>query len=56
METQKLDNPMPKETAFEEDDIVDAIEEDGADEVDQNFIDELDNSMSEEIRQDQLKA
>ena len=56
METQKLENPAPQEAAFEDDDIVDAIQEDGADEVDQSFIDELDNSMSEEIRQDQLKA
>jgi len=56
MATQKLDNPMPKEEAFEEDDIVDALPEEGADGIDQSFIEELDNSMSREISQDQLKA
>ena len=56
METQKLDDPRPKETAFESDDIVDAVPEDSADEIDQSLIDELDNTVSEELRKDQLKA
>lgn len=63
METQKLDNPVPvpppaaapEETAFEDDDIVDALPGDG-DDVDQSFIDELDDSISKAIRTDQLKA
>ncbi len=57
METQKLDRAaIPAETAFEEDDVVDALSETGASEIDQSFINELDSSMAEEISQDKLKA
>ena len=58
METQKLDpsTMIPNETAFEEDDVVDALSETGAVEIDHSFIDELDNSMDKEINQDQIKA
>jgi predicted component of type VI protein secretion system len=58
METQKLDpsTMIPNETAFEEDDVVDALSDTGAVEIDQSFINELDNSMAEEINQDQIKA
>jgi predicted component of type VI protein secretion system len=58
METQKLDpsTMIPNETAFEEDDVVEALSDTGAVEIDQSFINELDNSMAEEINQDQIKA
>ena len=56
IETQKLDDPRPKESPFESDDIVDAVPEAGADDIDRDFIGELDDSMSEKLRQDQLKA
>ncbi len=58
METQKLDPAAmtPHETAFEEDDVVDALCQSGAVEIDQSFIDELDNSMSQDISEDQIKA
>ena len=46
----------PAESAFETDDVVDALSESGASEIDQSFIDDLDNSMSEAISEDQLKA
>jgi len=57
-ETQKLDpsTMTPNETAFEEDDVVDALSESGTIDIDQSFIDELDSSMSEEVNQDQIKA
>jgi len=57
METQKIKpTHMPAETAFEEDDVVDALTDTGQSELDHSFIDELENSISEEISQDQLKA
>jgi hypothetical protein len=57
METQKLEpSDMPIESAFEEDDVVDALSQSGASEMDHSFIDELENSMAEEISQDQIKA
>jgi predicted component of type VI protein secretion system len=57
MATQKLDpSDMPVESAFEEDDVVDALSRSGASELDHGFIDELENSMAEEISQDQIKA
>ena len=57
MATQKLDpSDMPVESAFEEDDVVDALSRSGASELDHGFIDELENSMAEEIAQDQIKA
>ncbi len=57
MKTQKLDpRRLPTESAFEDDDAVDALSSSGASEIDQSFINELENSMSEEISQDQLKA
>jgi len=56
-ETQKLDpSQIPVESAFEEDDVIDALSESGASEIDHSFIDELEDSMSEEISQDQIKA
>ena len=54
--TQKLDNPAPEESAFEEDEIVDALPGENGDDVDQSFIEELDNTLSREIKRDQLKA
>ena len=57
METQKLEpEDLPLESAFEEDDVVDALTDTGASEIDHSFIDELENSMAEEIPQDQIKA
>jgi hypothetical protein len=57
MATQKLDpSDMPVESAFEEDDVVDALSQTGASQIDHSFIDELENSMAEEISQDQIKA
>jgi len=57
LETQKLDaSQLPVESAFEEDDVVDALSESGASEIDHSFIDELENSLAEEIPQDQIKA
>lgn len=57
MKTQKLDpSEMPAESAFEDDDVVEALTESGVQEVDKSFLEELENSMSEEISQDQLKA
>ena len=57
MATQIIDPAQaPTESAFDADDVVDAISESGASEIDQSFIDELDNSMSEAISEDQLKA
>ncbi len=57
MKTQKLEpSEMPIETAFEEDDVVDALSQSGASEVDHSFIDELENNLAEEIPQDQIKA
>jgi predicted component of type VI protein secretion system len=57
MATQIIDRAeAPAESAFEADDVVDALSESGAGEIDQSFIDELDNSMSEAISEDQLKA
>jgi type VI secretion system protein len=58
MATQKLDPAamIAKESAFEDDDVINAISESGAMEIDQGFIDDLDNSMAEEIPQDQIKA
>ncbi len=57
METQKLEaSDLPVESAFEEDDVVDALSETGTNEIDQSFVDELDDSMSKKISQDQLKA
>jgi len=57
MATQIIDPAeAPAETAFEADDVVDALSESGASGIDQSFIDELDNSMSEAISEDQLKA
>jgi hypothetical protein len=57
-ETQKLDPSQmpPIESAFEEDDVIDALSESGASSIDHSFIDELENSMAEEISQDQIKA
>jgi len=56
-ETQKLDpSQIPVESAFEEDDVIDALSESGASEIDHSFIDELEDSMAEEISQDQIKA
>ena len=56
-ETQVIDGPVVQvETAFDEDDVVDALSNSGATEIDQSFINELDNSMAEEISRDQLKA
>ena len=46
----------PAESAFEADDVVDALSGSDASEIDQSFIDDLDNSMSEAISEDQLKA
>jgi predicted component of type VI protein secretion system len=57
METQKLEpSELPVESAFEEDDVVDALSKSGASEIDHSFIDELENSLAEEISQDQIKA
>ena len=57
METQKLDpSQIPVESAFEEDDVVDALSQSGATEIDQSFIDDLENSLTEKIPQDQIKA
>ena len=57
METQKLDpSQMPVESAFEENDVVDALSQSGANDIDQSFIDDLENSLAEEIPQDQIKA
>lgn len=57
MATQIIDPAeAPAESAFDADDVVDALSESGASEIDQSFIDELDNSMSEAISEDQLKA
>jgi len=57
MATQIIDPAeAPAESAFDADDVVDAISESGTSEIDQSFIDELDNSMSEAISEDQLKA
>jgi len=57
MATQIIDPAQaPAESAFDADDVVDAISESGTSEIDQSFIDELDNSMSEAISEDQLKA
>lgn len=57
METQKLDpSQMPVESAFEEDDVVDALSQSGASDIDQSFINDLENSLAEEIPQDQIKA
>ncbi len=57
METQKLEaSDLPVESAFEEDDVVDALSETSTNEIDQSFVDELDDSMSKKISQDQLKA
>ena len=58
METQKLDpsTMITNETAFEADDVVNALSESGAVEIDQSLIDELANNMSEAIDQDQIKA
>ncbi len=58
METQKLEPSavLSSESAFEDDDVVDALSETGASQIDQSFINELDNSMAEEISQDQIKA
>ena len=58
METQKLDPSamVVHETAFEEDDVVDALSESGAVEIDQSFIDDLDNSISQDLSADQNKA
>jgi predicted component of type VI protein secretion system len=57
METQKLEpSELPIESAFEEDDVVDALSQSGASEIDHSFIDELENSLAEEISQDQIKA
>ena len=58
--TQKLEAAelpeAPEAPDFEEDDVVDALEDTGANEVDHEFIDELENSMSDEVPRDQLKA
>jgi type VI secretion system FHA domain protein len=57
METQKLDpSQMPVESAFEDDDVVDALSQSGANDIDQSFIEELENSLAEKIPQDQIKA
>lgn len=56
MVTQRLDRSVPQKTAFEADDVVDAVSAADADDIDQSFIEELDNSMAEEISNDQLKA
>jgi predicted component of type VI protein secretion system len=57
MKTQKLEpSDMPVESAFEEDDVVDALSQSGASEIDHSFIDDLENSMAEEVSQDQIKA
>jgi len=57
METQKLDPAVvPAESAFEDDDVVDALSSSGASEIDQSFIDELEDSMSKEISPDEIKA
>lgn len=57
METQKLDpSHLPVESAFEEDDVVDALSQSGANDIDQSFIDDLEDSLAEEIPQDQIKA
>jgi len=56
-ETQRLDPAVvPAESAFEEDDVVDALSQSGATDIDQSFIDELENSLAEKIPQDQIKA
>lgn len=57
METQRLDaTAVPTESAFEENDVVDALSESRAGKIDQSLIDELDNSMTDEISRDQIKV
>ena len=57
LKTQKLvPANLPLETAFEEDDVIEALTDTGQNEIDHSFIDELENSLAEEISQDQIKA
>jgi predicted component of type VI protein secretion system len=57
LKTQKLDqSALPVESAFEEDDVVNALSDTGTIEIDTSFITELDDSMATPISQDQLKA
>jgi type VI secretion system protein ImpI len=46
----------PGESAFDDDEIVDALSQTGEGEIDQSFIEELENSLAEEVPQDQIKA
>lgn len=56
-ETQKLEPAnIPRETAFEDDDVVEALTDTGQNEIDHSFIDELENSLAEKIPPDQIKA
>ena len=56
-ETQRLEPAnIPRETAFEDDDVVEALTDTGQNELDHSFIDELENSMAEEIPPGKIKA
>ena len=57
IKTQVLEpSVVPDESAFDDNEIVDALSQTGTNEIDQSFIEELENSLAEEVPQDQIKA
>jgi len=48
--------PVSEETAFDDDEIVDALSQSSANEIDRSFIEELESSLAEDAPKDQKKA